>query len=164
MNPLSLPIDFTAEWPWKLARRRCCTPTSPPSSPSTPLISLSPSLPLSLSVFRLSLFTLSAHLRPTKTHELRQVNDDTRGMRSFRRCRTVGTQLHSPWKAIVAGDGGMWIDREKMPLIHCLQRVLTAILGSIRFNSSPLVVMVPSVRDESGRIYNHTFRDKLSKL
>ena len=52
--------------------------------------------------------------------------------------------------------GGVWKTATKMMSIRCLHRALAAILGSMRINSSPFVVMVPSVRDESDRICNHT--------
>ena len=64
-----------------------------------------------------------------------------------------------PTKVVVAREN----DRGKMALICCLRPLLTVSWPS-KVCLDPLIVMVPWVHDESGRIYNHAFRGKLSKL
>ena len=103
----------------------------------TSLISLSltsyPSLALSLSIS----LSLNVSHGPRPIYALPHSNHDTRDMRSFRRCRNVGIQLHSLRRAVISSDRGVWIGCEEISLIHHLWHVLVATLGSNKFHSMP---------------------------
>ena len=113
------------------------TPAGAPASPSEPLSFLPRLSPSPSSLASLSRLSFSISLYPFGTPTAKHDPWTPACKRRHERHEELQKESNSGnlaafdmWKAVVVGDGGSWIDREEMTLIHRLWRVLMAILVS----------------------------------
>ena len=133
-------------------------PRPPSSSPRH--LPLSSSFSLSKPIPSLSLFKL----RPSVIRACGCPTSNTRLLGTFRGYRNGMTQLGCHWKAAVWESWGACGWPRLAAVVQPSPTIVDCGSWSPQVCLDSLVVMVPSVQDESGRIYNHAFRGKLSKL
>ena len=134
---------------------------------SLPCLSLPCHHPLSLSLsLSKTCLPLSSNpnARPLMIHELRPSIDNWWPTRNLKRHCLVERQLSGGQLTVVAYRA-MHVATSWLPSVVPPSPIMpTAISRSPKVHFGPTIVMVPSVCDKSGRIVQHIFWSKLSKL